>query len=170
MGKLQVIETNEYIFFYGGYLSQWFPCKFTSQEITYNCAEQYMMAEKARIFDDEETLQLILAAAHPREQKELGRQVKGFDPIMWNYNCNNVVYVGNYWKFKQNPKLLEKLLLTQGKTLVEASPDDKIWGIGMGLTDRNLLNRAAWGENRLGQVLTSVRDYWRNSNDTEDVL
>ena len=117
-----------------------------------------MMAQKARLFNDEESREAIMAAAHPRDQKALGRRVKNFDAKIWNDNCEKIVLDGNIAKFSQNEKLKKLLLSTYPLTLVEASPDDKIWGIGLDMKSPNLLNEYEWGDNKLGLTLTVVRD------------
>ena len=99
--------------------------------IGFNSAEQYMMFQKAILFNDYETAEKILDTGNVRTQKELGRQVKGFDNGLWAVNCRRIVYEANKYKFAQNRQLLDELLATRGTTLVEASPYDTIWGIGM---------------------------------------
>jgi ribA/ribD-fused uncharacterized protein len=100
-----------------------------------------------------------MAATHPREQKKLGRKVKGFEVDKWNEVAKNVVYAGNRAKFKQNTDMLVKLLATTGTTLVEASPYDKIWGIGMTAKEAQECGRKGWrGLNWLGEVLTQLRE------------
>lgn len=139
--------------------SQWSPSTFTVDDATYNCAEQYMMAMKAKVFGDAEKLQEIMKAEHPADQKRLGRQVRGFEATRWEKIAREVVYKGNYEKFKQNADMREKLFATAGTTLVEASPKDRIWGIGMGAKNPDAQDRAKWqGRNWLGEVLTRVRD------------
>jgi ribA/ribD-fused uncharacterized protein len=124
----------------------------------YNCAEQFMMAQKARIFNDTETLIKIMAAKHPKEQKRLGRSVKNFDEATWNAIAEFIVFEGNMLKFSQNPELRTILIETEGTTLVEASPYDKIWGIGLSKDNPDIHDRTKWkGENKLGKVLTAVR-------------
>lgn len=139
--------------------SQWSPADFVIDGKTYNSTEQYMMAMKARHFGDEETLRKIMKSTSPSDQKKLGRQVRGFDANQWNKVCRDIVYKGNYEKFKQNSKMREKLFETVGRTLVEASPKDKIWGIGLSAKDERCQSRETWqGKNWLGEVLTKVRD------------
>ena len=150
---------EKFTFFWNGPFSQWEKCKFQIDGIVYNCAEQYMMASKAKLFKDEDTLARILEADNAREQKKLGRSVKNFHSDRWNSIAKEVVYEGNYAKFTQNPGLLEKLLATEGTTLVEASPHDCIWGIGMKETDVGITDRNNWrGTNWLGEVLTGLRE------------
>ncbi len=139
--------------------SQWFPSAFRVGDHTFNCAEQYMMYGKAVLFGDADTAAKILAADHPRAHKALGRQVMGFDPGIWNREREGIVKAGNRAKFTQHPALLEQLLATRGTTLVEASPYDKIWGIGLAASDPRALDPAQWkGQNLLGKILTELRD------------
>jgi ribA/ribD-fused uncharacterized protein len=139
--------------------SQWYPCSFTVGEHTFNCAEQYMMYGKALLFDDAAVGREVLAADHPRQHKALGRKVKRFDAGMWNREREGIVLAGNRAKFTQNPELHALLLATQGTTLVEASPYDKIWGIGLAASDPRAQDPTQWkGQNLLGKVLTTLRD------------
>lgn len=139
--------------------SQWYPSNFIVDGIEYNCAEQYMMAEKARLFEDEETLDEIMDTDSPREQKRLGRIVKGFDEEAWNKVAVDIVTKGNFAKFSQNLEMKEWLLSTQDKILVEASPYDRVWGVGLRENDSRILDREQWnGTNWLGEALSNVRD------------
>lgn len=153
-----VIEKDGFVFFWNEWPSQWHPAPFTIDGVAYTCCEQLMMAEKARLFGDDVTLQKILATDDPRRQKALGRQVKGFDDARWTEVCREVVYRANVAKFTQNAGLGALLLATGTKTLVEASPTDTIWGIGLGANDPRATDRAAWrGKNWLGEALMKVR-------------
>ena len=139
--------------------SQWYRCTFRVGEHTFNCAEQYMMYEKAKLFGDDEVAAQILAAAHPREHKALGRKVKNFDDDVWKRERERIVRAGNHAKFTQNEELKKALFDTKGTTLVEASPHDKIWGIGLAATDPRAQDRKQWlGRNLLGKILTELRD------------
>jgi len=139
--------------------SQWYRCRFEAGGRAFNCAEQYMMHGKALLFDDAEVAERILAADHPREHKALGRKVKRFDDAVWKRERETIVRAGNHAKFTQNPELLELLLGTAGTTLVEASPYDRIWGIGLSATDPRALDATQWrGQNLLGKILTALRD------------
>lgn len=150
---------EEFTFFWHGPFSQWYPCAFNIEGIEYNCAEQFMMAQKARLFKDEENLNKILASASPKEQKKIGRNVKNFDIDKWNKIAREIVYRGNYAKFTQNDYLKEQLIVTSGTTLVKASPYDKIWGIGLSKEDPRSKNRLEWlGTNWLGETLTKLRN------------
>lgn len=152
---------EKFTYFYRSHspFSQWYPCRFTVEDIRFNCAEQYMMYGKAQLFGDEETGRKILLARTPREQKELGKQVRGFKQPAWELHCKTIVYEGNKEKFIQNEELLQLLLDTQGTTLVEASPADRIWGVGLAEDDPAIRSRSTWrGTNWLGEVLTKLRD------------
>jgi ribA/ribD-fused uncharacterized protein len=139
--------------------SQWYRCSFTVDGRAFNCAEQYMMYGKALLFADAAVGEKILAADHPKEHKALGRKVKGFDDQIWRRERLGIVLAGNRAKFTQNAELLELLLATRGTTLVEASPYDRIWGIGLAATDPRAQDPATWrGQNLLGKILTELRD------------
>ena len=123
-----------------------------------------MMFQKAILFNDYETAEKILDTGNVRTQKELGRQVKGFDNGLWAVNCRRIVYEANKYKFAQNRQLLDELLATRGTTLVEASPYDTIWGIGMTKDDEGATDRSKWkGKNWLGHILTLLRDDFENT-------
>lgn len=127
--------------------------------MTYNCAEQFMMAGKAKLFGDEEIRQQILDSKDPKTQKMLGRAVRGFDEDKWNEAAKEIVFQGNMAKFSQNEDLKEKLIATKNKILVETSPYDKVWGVGLRQTDPKATNPRLWkGKNWLGEVLTRVRE------------
>lgn len=163
-------ERYKYLFFWGhtpaadgqisaACLSQWWTCRFQVDGQVYTCAEQYMMAEKARMFGDQEMLERIMGAAHPKEMKAYGRAVQGFDKATWDKACYEVVKRGNTAKFSQDPALWAFLKGTRGRILVEASPRDRIWGIGMGRDAPDASDPLKWqGTNLLGFALTQVRD------------
>lgn len=144
-------------------LSQWYYCYFEVNGIQYHTTEQYMMANKALLFKDDEVYQEIMAANNPHDYKKLGRQVRNFDPELWDFRKSEIVVEGNKAKFSQNPDLKEFLLFTEDAILVEASPYDKIWGIGL---DRETAMKGSveqWqGENLLGCALMEVRDWLRD--------
>ena len=150
---------EKFTFFWNGPFSNWHPATFVADGVKYNCSEQYMMAEKARLFKDEASLKKIMASDSPKEQKACGRKISGFDKERWELIARGVVYKGCYEKFNQNLDLLKKLLDTAGTTLVEASPYDCIWGIGLAETNPKALDRATWrGKNWLGETLTKIRE------------
>lgn len=126
--------------------------------IRFSCTEQYMHYKKATLFNDFKTAELILLAKKPAMQKALGRRVKNFDPVVWDKHKEQIVTIGNVYKFTQNQDLLEKLKLTKG-LLVEASPTDTVWGIGMSVHDPDIHDKTKWkGDNLLGYILTKLRD------------
>ena len=160
---------DDFVFFWGhtdrkedvnkSCLSQWYMCSFVVDNVSYNCAEQFMMAEKARIFGDDDTWQQIMASYDPMTIKKLGRKVRNFNAYVWKKNCQQIVKRGNLAKFSQNQKLLEYLLGTGDKILVEASSKDTIWGIGLAEDASEASNPRLWqGENLLGFALMEVRD------------
>lgn len=138
--------------------SQWYPASFEIEGITYATAEHWMMAAKARLFDEPETLEQILVASTPAEAKALGRQVKNFDDAIWKANARRLVTEGNVAKFRQNKELGEFLLATGDAVLVEASPRDCLWGIGLGQDNPKAQHPDTWrGQNLLGFALMDVR-------------
>lgn len=139
-------------------LSQWYPSAFTTQGTTYTTAEHYMMAEKARLFGDEETRGRILRARTPGEAKALGRVVRGFDQAVWDAHRSEIVYRGNLAKFSQNHPLMSFLVGTRQRVLVEASPRDLVWGIGLDHHDPRAREPSTWaGLNLLGFALMRAR-------------
>src|SRR5262249_34939581 len=117
--------------FWHGPISQWHPSAFEVAGVRFAFAEQFMMYSKALLFGDRDTAAKIMAAGTPREQKKLGREVRNFDPKTWDLFREGIVYSGSYAKFTQDADLLAELLATRGTTLVEASPYDRVWGIGL---------------------------------------
>jgi ribA/ribD-fused uncharacterized protein len=154
----QKAQQEQFHFFYGGPFSQWAFSPFTLNGIWYKTAEHYMMWFKDQVFGG--TLsQRILAADHPLEAKNLGREIPNFNLAVWNAVAKQGVYRGNMGKFTQNPLMLFQLMETHGYTLVEASPTDVIWGIGLSEYDPLRLDRTNWkGTNWLGEVIEEVRD------------
>jgi len=154
-----VSKTERFTFFWDGPFSQWYKAPFQLDGYFYNTAEQYMMAEKARLFGDHATLEAILKAREPAEQKRLGWLVRGFDPERWNGAARGIVYRGNRAKFTTHTDLLQLLLETDGTSLAEASPHDTIWGIGLAADERDATDRSKWrGTNWLGETLQKLRD------------
>lgn len=142
-----------------GCLSQWWPCAFTVDGIGYASAEHWMMAAKARLFDDRDALARILAAPTPAEAKNLGRLVRGFDESVWAARRFELVVAGNVAKFGQDPALRDFLLGTGSRVLVEASPRDRIWGIGLGAGNELATDPTRWrGLNLLGFALMETRE------------
>lgn len=148
-----------FTFFWKSRLSQWHPSPFVIGGVNFTHAEQFMMYAKALLFGDKETASLILKATTPREQQLLGRTVRGFDGTVWMLFREGIVFDANYARFSQNPEQRELLFATCGTTLVEASPHDQVWGIGLAADDPRALDRGQWrGLNLLGQALTRVRE------------
>lgn len=151
---------DKYVFFWDGVFSQWYPSDFIIDGQKYCTAEQYMMFKKAELFGDTTIAEKIMETELPNEQKALGRKVKNFDPVVWTKHDEKIVYDGSYAKFTQNADLLSELLKTDGSLLVEASPYDKIWGIGMGAVEAARTPPEQWkGLNKLGKILTTVREH-----------
>lgn len=159
----------KYIFFWGhrqdqsgnitkSCLSNWYPASFTLEGITYPTTEHYMMAQKALLFNDAKNHARILKANTPGEAKKLGRSVRGFDENVWRRHRFEIMVRGNEAKFSQNEALKNYLLSTHTRILVEASPTDRIWGIGMAASNPNIENPNAWkGLNLLGFALVEAR-------------
>ena len=142
--------------------SQWTLSPFTVDLVEYNCAEQFMMASKARLFGDDTAVSAILASDDPREQKRLGRQVRHFDPELWQSACENIVLHGNLVKSSQNEEMHLALIQTGDHRLAEASPHDNLWGIGLSACDPRASSPDSWcGQNLLGQVLEHAREILR---------
>lgn len=121
-----------------------------------------MMAAKARLFGDEQMATRILEAGSPKQAKQLGREVKGFDGAIWDREKRDVVADGSFQKFRQNKDLGEFLLATRDHVLVEASPVDRVWGIGLAADNEKAANPLLWrGENLLGFALMQARDRLR---------
>lgn len=178
--------TDSYVFFFGYEgpepevcLQQWFPCPMTDDKgNVFPTTEHYMMYHKALLMGDEKIAAQILREPHPSAAKyvlsilnstspsassnaisfprRLGREVSNFDLEIWKRHADQVVEDANYLKFSQNADMKEVLLGTGEKTLVEASPDDKIWGIGFN-SENAEGKEGEWGNNGLGKALMKVR-------------
>lgn len=161
----------KYLFFWGHEsaeavgkqcLSQWFPAKFEIEGQGYPTAEHFMMAEKARLFRDVEVERKILGVGHPGAAKQLGRTIRGFVEAEWTSARFDIVVRGNLGKFGQNPELGRFLLSTKDRVLVEASPKDRVWGIGLEESDDRARNPQKWrGLNLLGFALMEARSRLR---------
>ncbi|PQA94734.1 hypothetical protein B0A69_09810 [Chryseobacterium shigense] len=171
MKRFQENQSPEFLFFWGhtvkdqitkSCFSQWFPLQFEENGSIYKTAEHYMMAGKAKLFNDQDILEKIVKTETPDKAKSLGRKVKNFDPKLWDAHKYEIVKNANLLKFSQNSKFKDFLLSTDDKVLIEASPYDRIWGIGMLETDSRAKDPALWnGENLLGFALMEVRDELR---------
>ncbi|MEU3458980.1 NADAR family protein [Streptomyces sp. NPDC006733] len=141
-----------------GCLSQWWPAPFTVGGVEYATAEHWMMAGKARVFGDAEAERAAVAAVHPKAAKSVGRTVRGFDEETWRRERFALVVEGSVAKFGQHPELCGYLLGTNGRVLVEASPLDRVWGIGLAADDERAGDPARWrGLNLLGFALMEAR-------------
>lgn len=161
---------NKFLFFWGHQpskdgtvtktcFSQWWENSFTVDGIEYKTAEHWMMAKKARLFNDETIFQRIIDVKSPAEAKKFGREVQNYNDEIWLKNRYEIVKEGNLHKFSQDQDLKEFLLNTKERILVEASPVDAIWGIGMASDHQDINNPKKWrGLNLLGFVLMEVRD------------
>jgi ribA/ribD-fused uncharacterized protein len=166
--------TVKYLYFWGhqperdgsigsGCLSQWWPAAFTVGGVRFATAEHYMMWRKATLFGDASSAERILEAPHPHAAKKLGGRVTGFDEQVWTEHRFAVVVAGNEAKFGADPALRAYLLGTGDRVLVEASPIDSIWGIGLSRDDPDAADPARWrGLNLLGQALMQVRSALRD--------
>lgn len=174
---IQDFETGnpaEFLFFWGHRrrpdqkigkqcLSQWFDAGFTFEEVEYRTAEHWMMAKKAQLFDDQNIFEKIIESNDPKEVKALGREIKNFGPQVWDDHKFQIVVDGNLHKFTQNAQLFKYLKATHNKYLLEASPYDVIWGIGVAEDNEEAHNPYAWsGQNLLGFALMEVRDKLEN--------
>lgn len=155
------------VLFWGGIYSQWYRSPFTVDGVPYRTAEHFMMAGKARTFGDTDTLEMIMAEKDPSEAKKLGKLIQGWDPEKWAAVRFQIVCRGSYEKFRQNPELGAQLIATGSSEIVEASPYDKIWGVGLNEDDaltfwklaQNSLPPTPWpGLNLLGKALMVARD------------
>lgn len=142
-----------------GYLSNWYLSSFTINNITFSSMEQYMMYKKALQFDDVKTAKEILSKKDVAEIKALGRKVSNYDDSTWNGVRQIIVYQGLLAKFSQNEELKEKLKSTGNFTLAECAVKDRIWGIGLSMTDEDRFDKYKWkGQNLLGYALMLVRE------------
>ena len=167
---VQAGKRYKYVFFWGhrakvpgvvdsSCLSNWFPAPFEREGVRYATAEHYMMAGKARLFGDEEALRRVLAAGSPGAAKQVGREVRNFNEERWKEARSRIVEEGVYTKFAQNEALGAFLVGTKRRVLVEASPKDRIWGIGMSRDEEGAKNPLLWnGLNLLGFALMRARE------------
>jgi hypothetical protein len=159
----------KYVFFWGhqekdgqvtkSCFSQWYDSKFEEDGNEFITAEHYMMYHKAKLFGDNKAYEKVLSASNPGEAKAVGREVLGFEQELWDEKRFEIVVKANLSKFSQNPELKEFLLNTGNRVLVEASPVDKIWGIGLAQDNSASENPNTWkGLNLLGFALMEVRE------------
>lgn len=141
-------------------LSQWYVAPFVVDGKEFKTCEHWMMYQKAVLFKDIKKANSILKAETPKEAKRLGRRVKNFEEDIWDNNKYAIVVKGNAYKFNQNKKLKNFLVNTGHRELVEASPYDTIWGIGLKQDDPRARYKEQWkGANLLGKALVDVRKW-----------
>ena len=148
-------------------LSNWYPCEFIDPitKIKYFNTEQWMMEKKADLFKDRKIQEQILRTKDPKTCKDLGRKVKKFNKNIWFKNCKLIVKSGCFLKFSQNEKLKNYLLSTSNRLIVEASPYDCIWGIGMSEECAKKTDIHEWsGKNYLGECLMKVRNMLKSTS------
>jgi ribA/ribD-fused uncharacterized protein len=166
-------HTIKYIFFWGHtakgtedvgkfVFSQWYPSTFLVDGVEYKSAEHWMMGQKALLFGDVEMFGRIVKADKPAEVKELGRSIRDFNESVWNTHKFRIVIAGSIHKFNQHKGLLEFLLSSGDRVIVEASPVDRVWGIGLTQDAKRVEDPNTWrGENLLGFALMAARDFLR---------
>lgn len=171
--KYKSLTTQTHVYFLSGPFSQWHPSEFMTQlysggqVLRFSHAEQYMMASKADLFGDYQILKQIMDAPHPRDHKELGRQVQGFSNQVWNNHAQEIVYQGNLAKFSQDSDLREYLISTGDRHLVEGAWYDPVWGVGLAWNDPLILDSKNWkGTNWLGICLMKVREHLKSSSNS----
>ena len=151
--------TPTHVYFWNGIFSNWHPTPFIYNGVEYNCSEQYMMQQKAIVFGDKERELEIMEARTPDVQKYLGRLVIGFTAEKWAPVCEDLMVPALVAKFTSTEDLKREMLATNKRVLVEASPYDTIWGVGLGENDPRILDERNWkGQNLLGKVLMRARD------------
>jgi len=154
-----------YKFFWGGKYSNFHPCTLEAAGSIFTNSEQYFMFCKAMYFNDMDSAKKILKTPDPKAAKRLGRGVKDFDADKWSKVSEVYMWNAIYYKFTQNPELKHALLTEKADLFVEASPYDKIWGIGLSEEEAKRTPEAEWpGENRLGQLLTKLRTVLKEEN------
>lgn len=159
--------TQDLVLFYGRrpVFSNFYISPFKIGKLKYNCTEQYFQHKKAMFFEDHKTAGKIMKTQSPAQQKKLGRRVKGYDELRWMQVRKQTMESGCMAKFTQNQPEKEKLLATGDSLMVECSPTDKIWGIGLGLKDHRAKNPKNWvGQNLMGKVLENVRELIANND------
>ena len=152
--------TDEYVFFYKDWLSNYqktnFNVEWKGTTYTFSSTEKGFMYIKAITFGDSVTASKIMKTDDPNQCRKLGRQVKGYKDNIWENVRYDIFYKLNWAKYTQDKELQKKLLDPQfdGKTFVEASPIDKIWGIGYSEDNPNIeLAKDYWGKNYLGRII-----------------
>jgi hypothetical protein len=160
--------TDTHVYFWHGEFSNWHKCQFRYKKLNFYNTEQAFMWEKAVCFGDMEAAALIMKTPDPAEAKRIGRTVKNFQDEKWAIVSFSVMAAVNFEKYNQHPYLRSKLFATGNKTLVEASPVDKIWGVGLHWKDDQILDENNWkGMNLLGRALMYVREQLKSKYNDE---
>lgn len=142
-----------------GYLSNWYLSEFTINGVKFTSMEQYMMYQKAVCFHDNDIATQILLTSDVAQIKAFGRLVQNYDDHHWNGVRQLVIYEGLAAKFSQNPELLKMLKCTGDALIAECAVKDRIWGIGLSMTDPDRFDRTKWkGANLLGYALMIIRE------------
>ncbi len=152
-----------------GFLSNWYMSDFTDKNgVKFSSMEQYMMYRKAELFGDSASTKKIMATQNVAQIKAFGRLVSGFDEKKWDKNKYDIVKSGVTLKFSQNDILRKKLLDCGECIFAECAVNDRIWGIGLSMTDPDRPNTAKWrGQNLLGRAITEVRDELKETGDKQ---
>ena len=151
--------TDKFAFFLKGELSNWHYSPFVVGTTGFRTTEQFFCFQKAVVFGDMHTAEMILASEHPKEAKNLGSKVKGFNQEIWDQLKFGIMWSANYHKFNYHAELQEILMATKDRLIVECNPYDKIWSCGLSMSDKNIEKQDKWtGKNLLGLCLTNVRE------------
>jgi len=178
--------TDEYVFFYKDWPSNYHRTHFEYKDHEFTSTEQAFMYMKAMFFQDYESAINILDSKTPNDARLLGRKVKGYDDKKWSEVRYKIFYDLNLIKYTTDRKLQRMLLDPKfdNKIFVEASPIDRIWGIGISEDNDPEYKEHEWGRNFLGKIITNIRnriindkindnswniyDYWGNNDETDE--
>lgn len=164
--KKEINVTEKYVCFWGSEFSNFYPARIEAEGLVFPTSEHYFMWQKAMHFNDHKLANIMLKLDHPADVKLLGRRVEGFGEEEWDAVKVQAMFNAVYLKFTQNPILKERLMAPEyeGKSFVEGSPVDKIWGVGLAFDSEEIADEKNWqGENLLGLVLNTVRERIREA-------
>ena len=154
-------KTNDEVLAFFGELnplSNFYPCKFNLEGETFNSSEQYIQWTKAKYSNDSITMERIMNCEDAADCKEVSRDITNLDRTGWAKSAESLCYHGIKAKYAQNNHLLDTLLNTGDKILVEASYDE-IWGTGQPLGSRDCLCQTKWKSvGILGKILMRIRN------------